>query len=404
MQAAQLLHKTFQKNNICSHKTRLKNVLICAETVIKEKKATLTLVGRRIKDKDDKHQNQVRSNIRKVDRLLGSKHLHSELSLFYKNMTALLIPKLSVAWIHVDWTCLSSENELYLLRASLSVKGRSITLYKEVHPKKNENNHSVHKDFLRKLNEILPEKTRPIIVTDAGFRAIWFEEVIKHGWNFVGRVRNKNLVLLEKEKTWKLSKTLYKKASHNPKLLGSGLLTKKNRLECNFVVYKSKLKKRKKKNKDKSNCTSSKSKKYSKANREPWLIVTSLKKKSNLAKKTVGIYRERMQIEENFRDTKSQRYGFGLNESGTKTVERMSVLALIVAIASFISWVAGTFVRNKGDAPKYQAHSAKFTTALSIVYLGCEALRKSLKITEEEFFMSIKFIVEHSSKEVKLCA
>ena len=53
------------------------------------------------------------------------------------------------------------------------------------------------------------------------------------------------------------------------------------------------------------------------------------------AKKAAKIYRECMQIEEKFKDTKDRRYGFGLNESNTKTTERMNVLLLIAAIATF---------------------------------------------------------------------
>ena len=126
--------------------------------------------------------------------------------------------------------------------------------------------------------------------------------------------------------------------------------------------------------------------------------MTSLDNSRNLAKKVVAIYRERMQIEENFRDTKDTRYGFGLRDSGTRTTERMSVLLLIAAIATFICWIVGVFVRKKGQAADYQAHSAKFN-ALSSVYLGCEALRRRVKITKKEFYLAIESIKLWSSTE-----
>jgi len=34
--------------------------------------------------------------------------------------------------------------------------------------------------------------TKAIIVTDAGFRCPWFQQVREVGWDFVGRVRNTN--------------------------------------------------------------------------------------------------------------------------------------------------------------------------------------------------------------------
>jgi hypothetical protein len=52
--------------------------------------------------------------------------------------------------------------------------GRSIVIYEECHPKKNENNHSIHKAFLQHLKSILPPLVKPVVVTDAGFRALWF--------------------------------------------------------------------------------------------------------------------------------------------------------------------------------------------------------------------------------------
>jgi hypothetical protein len=83
------------------------------------------------------------------------------------------------------------------LRASISVTGRSIVLYEECHPKKKENNHIVHQQFLKNLKTILPDCAAPIIVTDAGFRAPWFKAVRQMGWHFVGRLRNKNLIFVE---------------------------------------------------------------------------------------------------------------------------------------------------------------------------------------------------------------
>jgi hypothetical protein len=65
-----------------------------------------------------------------------------------------------------------------MLRATLVLMGRSIVLYEEVHEKKFENNHSVHKKFLNKLKNILPPDIIPIIVTDSGFRL--------HGLNMYG--------------------------------------------------------------------------------------------------------------------------------------------------------------------------------------------------------------------------
>jgi hypothetical protein len=54
------------------------------------------------------------------------------------------------------------------------------------------------------------------------------------------------------------------------------------------------------------------------------------------AKQVMKIYSRRMHIEQNFRDEKSTRYGFGLRDEGSKTVGRLSGLSLIATLASII--------------------------------------------------------------------
>ena len=149
MQHLKLLHKSFTKNIPSVHKKRLDNLMESAKALISSKKLTLTLLGRYLQCKA-----KVRSNIMKVNRLLANEHLHKEVPFFYKEMNRLLISEHSEPWIHVDWSCLSSKNKLYLLRASLSVKGRSIVVYEEAHTKKDENNHAVHKIFLENLKTL----------------------------------------------------------------------------------------------------------------------------------------------------------------------------------------------------------------------------------------------------------
>ena len=77
-----------------------------------------------------------------------------------------------------------------------------------------------------------------MVVTDAGFRAPWFTEVLAMGWDFVGRLRNKNLVHLND--TWQLSKSLYQGANGKPRYLGKGMLTKRLKVLAHFVLYKEK--------------------------------------------------------------------------------------------------------------------------------------------------------------------
>jgi len=389
MQAPKLLHNVFAKNIPSVHKKRLDCINDGVSALLKSKKLTLTALGRHC------DTNAVmRSNIRKFDRLLGNQKLHAEIPQFYMTMNSQFWPTQTRPWIHVDWSCLSSKQNLYVLRASLSMQGRGLVVYEEVHDKAKENHHPTHKVFLHNLKKVLPASQAPVLVTDAGFRGKWFKEVRRLGYDFIGRLRNNNLVKLGDQQSWMKSKSLYNHASTTPKHLGSGLLTLRNKLACQFVIYKGKKKYRKKLTKTRKISRASKSRRHALSGEEPWLLVTSLNDSRMLANHVVRIYSQRMQIEENFRDTKSQRYGFGLNESGTKTPARMAVLLLLAAIATLSCWLVGLTVKRNGKAANYQAHSSSFTSVLSIVYLGCEAIRSGYKIVKYQFYEALRLLCQ----------
>lgn len=380
MQLLTLLHKVFKKELPFIHKIRFKNLITICSAAIRSNKLYLTGLGRELSN-----QNKVGSNIQKVDRLLGNKHLQKEREFFYKVMMNQLISNNPQPWIHIDWSCINSTTNLYVLRASLSMSGRSIVIYEECYPKKKENNHVIHKVFLNKLKELLPPLSKPIIVTDAGFRSPWFTHILELGWDFVGRLRNKNSVQLNNETNWQLSSTFYAQATEKPAYIGQIKLTQEHQVAAKLISYHGKTKNRHKLNKNKKISCSGKSKRYAKAFKEPWLLVTSLPVNKGLADLTVNIYRQRMRIEENIRDTKCPYYGLGLKKSLTNSADRMEILLLIAAISTFAAWLAGLFVTQQGKAADFQSHSAKVKNALSKVYLGREALKKGVNITKKQF-------------------
>lgn len=389
MQLMKLLHKTFEKELSFIHKTRLKNVIEASATAVKGNKLYLTGLGRGLVN-----ANKTCSNIQKIDRLLGNKHIKEEHIAFYKVMNAYLIKENTRPWLHIDWTCINSTTNLYVLRASLSMSGRAIVIHEECHPKKRENNHATHKSFLNHLKEMLPKSVKPIIVTDAGFRAPWFAYVRILGWDFVGRLRNKNAILFDNATTWQSSKNLFEQATGKPSYIGSGLLTEKGQVPAHFVLYKGEVKNRHKLNKNKKPSCSGKSKRYGNSSKEPWVLVTSLTLNPDSAKQAVNIYRQRMRIEENIRDTKCPHYGLGLKKSLSRSPERLSILLLIAAIATFAAWLGGLITIHMGKAIDFQAHSAKVTTALSKVFLGREALKKGMNINKNHFITALEMLYQ----------
>jgi hypothetical protein len=199
---------------------------------------------------------------------------------------------------------------------------------------------------------------------------------------------------MEGTQTWQLSSLFFMQATGKPTHLGHGLLTAKGQVPIHMVLYKGKSKQRHKRNLNKKISASGKSKRHSNAAKEPWLLVTSLLQSRDNPNHIVNIYRQRMRIEENFRDTKCPHYGLGLKNSLTRTPERMTVLLLIAAIATFAAWLAGLVTIFTGNATDFQAHSAKFTRSLSIVFLGREAIKKQLIIDKSQFMKALDILLQ----------
>lgn len=90
-------------------------------------------------------------------------------------------------FILVDWSDLDEYKRYFLIRASLAFDRRSVTLYEEVHDIKTKEKRATHALFLSRLKTKLGVRVKPIIVTDAGFKTLWFRDVLASGWDFLGR-------------------------------------------------------------------------------------------------------------------------------------------------------------------------------------------------------------------------
>lgn len=369
MRKESLLQNYFKDTFSFMHKKR-QNVLFGAvDSLMEGASLALSSLGRNFKGKaKERHQ------IRKMDRLLGNKHLHREIPTIYKAINKLTMTS-PLSIICVDWSCLSYADGIYLLRASMKIHGRSLVCYQEVHPKEHENNETAHNLFLDNLKVAIPENVTPIIVTDAIFSPIWFKKVISLGWHFIGRVRvNRGNYFNGVE--WCSVKKAYEQASSTPLCLGDALLTERNKFPCRLVTYKKTPQGRKKKNAKGQFAKGTYEEIQSKSNTDPWLLATSLSQKEASADKIVKYYAYRMQIEEEFRDTKSNRFGFGLSDSGTKIHARINVLLIINVLASIFCWVIACSAVQKRQHVDYHANSSKKFNILSAITLGKRIYRK----------------------------
>lgn len=376
MHAERLCHKWLTDVFPQMHERRREAVSAVVCAAVRGSRLTVTALGRSIESSvNQKH------NIKRSDRLLSSSRLGEESFEIYSSITNQII-KTPRPLILIDWAHIDEGKKFYLLRAATPVDGRSLTLYEEVHTVKTKEKPKTHKQFLDNLKKVLPLNCKPIIVTDAGFRVPWFKQVLLQGWDYVGRVRNREMVFLED--TWIPGKSLYLEASSKPALFKSAQLSRSNPLNCSLVLYKGKSKKRKCLTRTGKIARSRRSLVSAARAREPWLLATSLS--TNTPDQIVKIYRTRMQVEEAFRDLKNSRAGMALEFSGTYLLNRMKNLVLIGTLAAIVSWLLGTTTKLLKLHHQFQANSIKYKPILSAHFLGVQTIRNSALLSKIKCF------------------
>lgn len=367
MQAELLLHRWLGDVLPFMHAQRCKALSAVISGVFRSGRLGVTSIGRAIGGlAKEKH------NIKRADRLLSNERLQVECSDVYKVLSEQVLTGVSSPIILVDWSDIDARRKFFLLRAATPVHGRSLTLYEEVHDISTREKRATHKAFLLRLKQILPQECRPIIITDAGFRTPWFKEVVALGWEYIGRVRNREKVKTAENKAWIGAKSLYARATNVPKFFQEVLLTQSNPLRCSLVLYKSKRKGRVllgKMGKKKRNRTSLVA---SARAREPWLLATSL---TISAKQIVKLYATRMQIEEAFRDLKCPRFGLSLYLNGTYKIARMRILVLLGSITTTFAGLLGKMAELSGQHRHFQANTVTYTKVLSTIFIGIQVFR-----------------------------
>jgi len=381
MHATQVINTHLKKMCQAIHKKRMIALMSMVEACIQGKKLSVTGLGRAIKNAVyEKH------NIKRADRLMGNLALNQERDLLYRAMAKWIIGNHKQPVILVDWSDLSADRSYHLLRASLPVGGRALTLYDEVHPEKKQGNGQVEKSFLKRLKELLPDFCCPIIITDAGYRTPWFNAVQELGWDFVGRVGGHTMITPQSKGDWIRVEQIFETATTQPRYLGFIDLVKRNPLACHAYLLKKKKQGRVKKTVFGKRCKRKHSKENAHRERTPWLIVTSLTGGKAITKRVINLYKTRMQIEEGFRDIKNSRWGFSLDEAKVSTKFRYENLLLVGVLATFAVWLTGKVAELKNIHRQYQANTIKKRNVLSTFYLGSCVLKKQvLDIKREDF-------------------
>jgi len=129
MHAISILHRTLVSECSSMHAKRRECLVAAVQSAISGRHLSVSELGRGLSGAV-----AIKHNIKRVDRLLGNVHLHSERIDVYTSLARHHLAGVRTPLIVVDWSDLSEDRRWQLLRASVALDGRSVTLYEEVHP------------------------------------------------------------------------------------------------------------------------------------------------------------------------------------------------------------------------------------------------------------------------------
>ncbi|WP_026960302.1 IS4 family transposase [Aliagarivorans taiwanensis] len=370
MHELRIVYQALYQNCPELHKKRLDTLITAVKALQSSDTLTLTSLGRHIGN-----NTKVKHSIKRMNRFLGNPHMHAERGSVYRWLAHYSCVANPMPVVLIDWADVREQQRLMVLRASVAMEGRSMTLYERTFTLEVHNSSKAHKQFLNELAQVLPENCCPLLVTDAGFKNPWFRAVEAKGWYWLGRVRGQTHVAAATYDNWKSVAALHVQASSRAKALGSHRLTKRDKLSCQLYLYRSKPKGRKSQRSTTTNSHHPASADYSRSAKEPWVLATNLPGESLTAKQVVTHYRKRMQIEETFRDLKSPAFGFGLRHSRSRCPKRFDIMLLIALLLELVLHWVGLFACKSGWHKHFQANTVRSLNVLSLLRLGKEVLR-----------------------------
>lgn len=326
---------------------------------------------------------RVAAPLKAADRLLRSPVLTHCREVVYREMVRWLVRE-ERPLIVVDWSDMKTDGSFKLIRAGLAVRGRSLTLWEEVHPEEAAGTVAVETAFLQTLARLLPTGCRPIVLSDAGFRRPWFRAVTELGWDYVGRVRGTtHLQPWDAESTdpaeWVRCTALHELAlaSHSRDLGMFRLARTGQSMSTRLIVHAAVGKGRHAKTRKGQRRGDRVSEDAARSAKEPWVLATSLDAATIPASKVTKLYSRRMTIEQSFRDLKSGALGAGFEHSLTHKGERLANLLVLFALLQFAAWLIGLCEEQRGEGGRLEAKRTTQRRHHSTIRLGMEVLKRS---------------------------
>jgi len=311
-----------------------------------------------------------RAALKRVDRLLGNQRIGQEAQVVGAALLRTVCRGGQPLVIAVDWSAVCPGGAFVELRAALTWlgMGRGLTIYQQVYPESKLGNARAERALLKTLHGWMPAGVPVILITDAGFRRPWFTQVEHLGWSWIGRIRSG--VCVSREGThWEQASAWFAKATGKACRWSECWLTRRFRFACDMVLYRRRAVGGKRYGRAGHGSTPKARREAKASAREPWLLAHSPQLRTFRAEEIVALYGLRMQIEENFRDSKSTQLGMGLEVSQSRSAPRLHALLLIGTLAAFLLWHIGQLAEAEGLHLRFKA-TTRVARELSIITLA----------------------------------
>jgi len=227
--------------------------------------------------------------------------------------------------VAVDWTDI---RQYKVLCGAVPLRGRSLPVLFAAYEKwklfKSQN--ALEEGFFRLLKALLPARTQVVIVADRGFARTQLARTLQEiGLDYVIRVTGK-VAFVSQRHQGRLDH-IRLKAGHR-RDLGFGRYRRSKPLWQRVLVY------------------------WGQGQKEPWFLATNLRWGW---RHVVGAFRQRMSIEELFRDEKNLRYGWGLRELSLSQATRLERMLLVLAFAYLLLVLMGLVARQRFSQAHWSA-------------------------------------------------
>jgi hypothetical protein len=268
--------------------------------------------------------------IKQVDRMIGNGKI--ALELLWSPLIVWVIGVRNEIVISMDWTEYGRDSQSRIALNLITSHGRATPVLWKTYPDSKLKNHrsEYERRILKQFKELLPAGIQVTVLADRGFASTKLYRFIgkKLGWKYIIRFRQNTKVMDSDGIQAPLSMMVAK----NGRVIEMTniAITGKNEV-IPAVIYTRR-----------------------QGMKEAWCLATNIVSEKE---RVVSLYARRFTCEENFRDEKDDRFGFGFKETKVTTCDRRDRMLLVAAIATILLTVLGAVGEHLGFDRKLRANT-----------------------------------------------